>query len=350
VPTIGTQVIILDLRVWSQELSDFQKFSGIRIEKKRRLTINFTMMGIKINRPTWKSYWQILTETIREFGQQNAIAHSASIAFYMIFSLPGILLIIIRFAGLAFGQELVEGELAEQMEKTVGKSTAMEVQSLVKNVNISNTSPLMTLIGILVLIFSATTVFTIIQQALNHMWGVKSKPRKGWLKFIKDRLMSFGMVLALGMLVLVSLILDFFVVIFSDFIDRILPGEYSMIFSVITGVISILVMVMAFTLIFKVLPDARIKWADVTVGAFVTTILFTAGKYVISFYLSQTHFGTTYGAAGSIVLLLLFVNYSSMIMLFGAEFTQVYTKYSGRKIRPSSNAVRVHIQEVESED
>jgi membrane protein len=297
----------------------------------------------------FKKYWDIAKETFKEFMDENVFSLSASIAFYTIFSLPGVLIIVIHIAGAVFGKEMVQGELSQRMEDTLGSGPASEIQSIIEQANIGQGSILTVTIGVIVLIFSATTVFTIIQQVLNQIWSVKAKPKKGWVKYVRDRILSFVMIVILGMLMMLTLLLDFSVVLFRKFIDKILPVDFSFFLPLAGSLVSFLIMLLVFTLIFKILPDAKIQWKDVSVGAFVTTVLFTAGKYLIGLYLSLSSFSSTYGAAGSIVLILLWVNYSSVIMLMGAEFTQVYTRYSGRKIHPSSNAVKIAVKEIELE-
>lgn len=303
-----------------------------------------------MNKKQWINYYELAKETIKQFSEENAIAHSASIAFYTIFSLPGILIIVMRIAGTVFGEDLVKGKLSGRVSNLVGDQAAKEVVRILENAQVTQASSFMTIVGVMILIFSATTVFTIIQQALNHMWRVKSKPKRGWLKLIRDRVLSFAMVVTLGFLMLVSLLLDLFIVIFKDFINSLLSGNLPFIVPIASGILSFVIMVFVFGLIFKVLPDAIIKWKDVGVGAVVTTILFTLGKYLIGFYIGSSDFGSTYGAAGSLVLILFWVNYSAMIMLFGAEFTQVYMQYCGRRIHPTGNAVKVSLREEEIED
>lgn len=297
----------------------------------------------------WKRYWKIILQTFKEFNEQHAVNYSASIAFYTVFSLPGILLIVVRTTGIFFGEELVEGKLEGKIQKIVSPEAAKEVESILHNAHISDTSPLMTIIGVSILTFSATTVFTIIQQALNHIWSVRPKPRKGWLKLIWDRALSFLMVIILGALMLISVLADLFIVVFRGLIDKFLPGSFGFIITGITFLFSFIVMFLIFGLIFMVLPDARLRWRDVTIGTFITTLLFTLGKYLIGFYLGTSTLNTTYGAAGSLILILLWVNYSAMIMLFGAVFTQVYSRFSGRRIRPSSNAVKLELREIEKD-
>lgn len=294
--------------------------------------------------------WGIIKETFIEFFDDNPFAHSAAIAFYTIFSMPAILIIIIRIASVVFGESLVRGKISGRVSRLIDSGTAEQLEKIIQNAAVSDASPFMAFVGIAMLIFSATTVFTIVQNALNHMWQVKPKPQREWLKLIRDRLLSVIMVLVLGLLVLLSLLADLLITVLRDLINDILPGNYAFLLPIATGIISLVFVTLVFTFIFKFLPDAYIKWKDAFVGAIVTTLLFSLGKYLIQLYLSTTNLASTYGAAGALVLMLIWVNYSSMILLLGAEFTQVFSKASGRKIRPAKYAVKVHLKEIESEE
>ena len=296
---------------------------------------------------TFKTIFELLKTMFREFQRDNVIALSASIAFYTIFSLPGMLILIIRVTGLFIEEDMIKGTLSRQVGEVVGESAANEVQKIIENADLTHTTPLMTIVGLSILAFSASSVFTIIQSSLNTIWGVRPKPKKGILKLIKNRVVSFLMVLFLGMLMLLSIFIDLFMTVFRDMLILILPGILSTIVPLMSAIVSFLILAIAFAFIFKVLPDVRIPWKDVAVGALVTTLLFTIGKYLIGIYLTTSNFNTTYGAAGSIVLILIWVNYSAMIMLLGVEFTQAYAKVMGHKVTPSSNTVQIEMKEID---
>ncbi len=296
---------------------------------------------------TIKTIFELLKTIFREFQRDNVIALSASIAFYTIFSLPGMLILIIRVTGLFIEEEMIKGTLAKQIGEVAGESAAREVQKIIENADLAHTTPLMTVVGLSILAFSASSVFTIIQSSLNTIWGVRPKPKKGILKLVKNRILSFLMVLFLGMLVLLSIFIDLFMTVFRDMLVLILPGALSTIVPLMSAIISFLILAIAFAFIFKVLPDVRVPWKDVAVGALVTTLLFTIGKYLIGIYLSTSNFNTTYGAAGSIVLILIWVNYSAMIMLLGVEFTQAYAQAMGHKVTPSPNTVQIERKEID---
>jgi len=297
----------------------------------------------------FKQVWSIAEATVKKFMQEAAFTQSASIAFYTIFSLPGILIIIIRVAGVIFETATVKQELVQRANVLLGYNASLSIQNMIEQVEIDKGSSFAILVGVAVLIFSATTVFTIIQEVLNKIWLVKAKPKRGWVKYLRDRAFSFIMILILGFLMALAIVLDFLVVIFRQFIDKLLPLNFAYFYSFIGFLISFLITLLIFTLLFKILPDAKIKWRDVSVGAFFTTALFTGGKYLIGLYLSISNFSNTYGAAGAIILIMLWINYSSMIMLMGATFTQVYTKHLGRIIQPSKNAVHIVLKEIEIE-
>lgn len=297
-----------------------------------------------------KKAWKILKETVQKFIKDEPMSYGASIAFYTIFSLPAVLIIITVVAGYAFGQEAVTGELYDQIKNLVGPQSANEIQKIIQNASLSESGMVATVIGIATLTFSATTVFISIQNALNSIWGVKAKPQKGWLKLIINRVLSFTLVVTLGFLLLVSLLLEAGLQIFGEFLASILTGVTYYIMRLINYSISLVVITCVFAMVFRVLPDARVKWKDVWMGAFVTTLLFTLGKYLISLYLGTSNIDSTYGAAGSLVLVLVWVYYSSLILLLGAEFTQVYSRNLGRRIQPSSHAVRVQVVEIDPDD
>jgi len=202
--------------------------------------------------------------------------------------------------------------------------------------------------GVGMIIFSATTVFISLQNGLNSVWGIKSKPKRDVLKFFINRLLSFAMVISIGFLLLVSLVLNTFISVFNNLLTDWFSGITSYIIPGTNLILSLVIITVVFAMIYKILPDARVRWADVWVGAFVTTLLFLLGKYLIGFYLGTSSLSTTYGAAGSLVLLLIWVYYSSIIIFVGAEFTYVYSKEVGHQIRPDKNAVIVDV--VERED
>ncbi|MEX2593226.1 MAG: YihY/virulence factor BrkB family protein [Anditalea sp.] len=297
-----------------------------------------------------KSAWDITKETLRKFQKSKPIVYSAAIAFFTIFSLPPMLIIIIQVAGRFLGEQAVRSEITSQIQTLINQKNADQINEILQNSDGSESGTLATIIGVAGLLFSATIVFNFIQKALNSIWCVKPKPKRSIVKFIVDRLLSFTMVVALGLLLLVFLIIDAILIIFRDYINEKLFGYTGHLMQVLNFLIPLLVVTFIFAMIFKILPDAKIKWKDVRVGAFVTALLFTLGKYIIGLILGNTNIASTYGAAGSLAAILLWVFYSTIIMLLGAEFTKVNTERRGRRIRPKKHAVLVEVKEVSYED
>lgn len=299
---------------------------------------------MKAHRP---GFLKIAKDVWEQFLEDNPMLYAASIAFYTIFSLPATLLIIVAVAGNFFAQEAVTGELYEQIRDFVGSKSALEIQRILENANQSSSSVIATIVGVGTLMFSATTVFVSIQNALNAIWKVKPQPQRGYVKFILDRLLSFALVITLGFLMMVSLLLDTILALFRDLLTAVFSGVTYYVMEAINFSISFLVISFIFAMILKFLPDAKTKWSDVRLGAVVTTILFIIGKFLIRLYLNNSSFESTYGAAGSFVVILVWVYYSAVILLLGAEFTLAYAKYKGRSILPSKNAVKIEFMEVD---
>ena len=293
------------------------------------------------------STWDITKRTFKEFFDDNPLDYAAIIGFYTIFSLPAILIITIRIAGAVFGQSAVQGELVNQIGGIVGRGSASQIQSIIENANVSDATTVGTLVGVATMIFSATTVFVALQDSLNSMWEVKAKPEKGWLKLIVNRVLSLAMVISMGFLLLVSLSVDVVLGIVYNFLREQFSGVAVYFITVGNVLISILISTVIFAAIYRVLPDAKIKWKNVWIGAFVTAVLFVLGKYILSIYFQHDPLADTYGAAGSLVLILVWVYYSAVILLFGAEFTQVYSRTYDKGIVPDDTAVKVKKKEVE---
>lgn len=296
------------------------------------------------------SAWALTKETFKEFADDNPLDYAAIIGFYTIFSLPAILIIMIRIAGSAFGADAVKGQVVTQISGIVGHESAAQIQSIIENASQSSASTIGTIIGVSTMIFTATTVFVALQDALNAMWDVKAKPQKAWLRMIVSRVLSLAMVVSLGFLLLVSLFVEVLLGIFNDFLQNQFSGIAVYLITAGNLVISILISIVIFAAIFKVLPDAKIRWPNVWVGATVTAILFVTGKYILNIYLRYDPLADSYGAASSMILILVWVYYTSIIFLLGAEFTQVYSKAKDRRIKPSEHAVKVERVEVEKEE
>lgn len=297
----------------------------------------------------FKTSWEITKKTFKEFADDRPLDYAAIIGFYTIFSMPAVLIITIRIAGAAFGEEAVRGELVEQIGGIIGRNSAQQIQSIIENASQSESSTIGTFIGVATMIFTATTVFVALQDSINAMWEVRAKPEKGWWKLVIDRLLSLALVVSFGFLLLVTLAVDIFLGIIDDYLRSEMTGVAVYFMTTANIVVSIAISILIFAAIFKVLPDAEIKWRNVWVGASVTAILFVLGKYILNIYFQHDPLSDTYGAAGSLVLILVWVYYASIIFLLGAEFTQVYSRVHDKGIKPQENAVKVKTTEIETE-
>jgi membrane protein len=293
--------------------------------------------------------WQILKQTVVNFFQDDSFSYASSIAFYTIFSLPAILIISLSIAATVYERDVVQEELINQIGRLIGSSSAAEMEKILINAALDSTGTLARIVGIGTLIFSATTVFVSLQTSLNKIWGIKPKPERGFVKYLIDRLLSLAMVISIGFLLLVSLIIDAVLVVLQTTLSKFLEGWTLYIVTGTNIAISLALITVIFAMLFKVLPDAKIKWRDVWVGAMVTTFLFTVGKFLIGFYLGNSSVNSAYGTAGSLVIILVWVYYSTVIFLFGAELTSVYAEKTGSKIVPYHHAVKVQLVEVEND-
>jgi membrane protein len=282
---------------------------------------------------------QLLKDTVSEWSEDKVPRLAAALAYYTAFALAPLLLIAISVAGLVFGREAASNEISLQLSGLLGPSAAESVNTMVEAAGANKGGGILaSIIGIATLLFAASGVFGELQDSLNTIWEVQPKPNQGFLATIKQRFFSFTMVVGVGFLLLVSLVISAAL----GALGGIVAGEQadqSLIWKVVNFVVSFGVITLLFALIYKVLPDVKIEWRDVLVGAIVTALLFTLGKAAIGWYLGRPGTTSTYGAAGSFVALLLWVYYSAQILFFGAEFTQVYAKAYGSQIQPAENAV-----------
>jgi membrane protein len=297
---------------------------------------------------TFKGVIEIFKNAFTGFGDDKVTKLSGSLAYYTVFSLAPLLIIIISLCGLFLGREAIEGQVYKHLAGFVGSDTAAQLQEMIKNASLAGKSKMAAIIGGVTLLIGATTVFAEIQDSINGIWGLKPKPKKGWLKMLQNRFLSFSVIASLGFILLVSLGISALIDAFSERLQGRFPNVTVVIFYVINVIITLVVTTTIFGVIFKVLPDATIKWKDVFAGAVVTAIFFMLGKLGISFYISKSEVGSTYGAAGSLVVLLLWVYYSSIILYFGAEFTKAYAVKYGSNIFPNHYAVTTKMVEVET--
>jgi len=298
-----------------------------------------------------KAYWTILKQTFSDFIDDKVLKLSASLAYYTIFSVAPMLIVIIFFCDLFLGREAIEGTLYSQIKDLVGSEAAIQVQQMIRNASLSQDMSWATIVGFVTLFIGATGVFAEIQDSINTIWRLKSKPKKGkgLVRMIMNRLQSFSLVISMGFILLVSLVVNGIIEIFNQRLASLFPQVGMVVIYLVNWAITFAVITALFAVIFKVLPDARIRWRDVIVGSVATAILFMLGKFAIGFYLGASKVGSTYGAAGSIVIILLWVYYSAAILYFGAEFTRVYVQHFGARIYPNDYAVWIKQVEVEEE-
>jgi len=290
----------------------------------------------------------LLKATFSGFVDDKITKLSASLAYYTIFSLGPLLVLIISLCGLFFKREAIEGKVYSVLLDFVGQDTAAQLQEIIKNAAITGQSSVAAIIGIIVLVLGATSVFAEIQDSINGIWGLKAKPKRGWLKMIQNRFLSFSIIISLGFLLLVSLAITGIIEGISNSLQARFPQVTVVVFYIVNLFLTFGISMLIFAVIFKVLPDAKIKWKDVMAGAFITALLFIIGKFGISLYISQTKVGSTYGAAGSLVVLISWVYYSSIILYLGAEFTKSYAVAYGSQIHPNDYAVTIKQVEVET--
>ncbi|MBD2013508.1 YihY/virulence factor BrkB family protein [Microcoleus sp. FACHB-53] len=283
---------------------------------------------------------ELLKETFQEWQEDKASRLAAALAYYTAFSIAPLIIIAIAIAAVVFGEEAARGGIDDQLRGLIGQQGAAAVQDMIKNSNKPAEGTIATIISVVLLLFGASGVFGQLQDSLNTIWEVAPKPGRGVMGFIKDRFLSFSMVLGIGFLLLVSLVLSAVLAGLNNVLGGLMPG-LSFLWGILNFLISFGVITLLFALIYRVLPDAKIAWGDVWFGAIITALLFTIGKSLIGLYLGNSSVGSTYGAAGSFVVLLLWVNYSAQILFFGAEFTQVYANKYGSHIVPTKNAVRL---------
>lgn len=277
-----------------------------------------------------KDLGKIFKITIKEWNQKDPFRQSAIIAYYSIFSIPGLLVLIITITGYFFSKEAVHQNIFAQVSSTMGADTAEQIKGMLTKAGESQSTIWGSIIGFVILLVGATGVFVELQKTLNEIWQVKVVVKKGILPILKARLFSFGLILAIAFLLLISLVVSAALVAMSNWISVDASGFVVIVFNTLNFILSLVVISLLFGLMFKILPDAKVKWEHVWLGSLVTGLLFTIGKTALAFYFGKTDPASVYGAAGSIILILLWVSYSSMIMFFGAEFTATYAKmYSG---------------------
>jgi membrane protein len=288
-----------------------------------------------------REFFGLLKRAALDWIEDQAPTLGAALAYYTVFSLAPLVVIAISVAGLVFGRDAAQGQIFYELRGVLGDATGQAIQDLVQNANAKPvTGVIATLVGFATLLFGASGVFIQLQTSLNAIWGVKPKPGRGVLGIIRDRFLSFSLVLVVGFLLLVSLLLTAVIAFLEQWFVGMVPGVAALA-QLVNSAVSLIVITLLFAMIFKFLPDAKIAWRDVWTGAFVTAGLFTVGKFALGLYLATSSVGSSYGASGSLVVLLLWVYYSSLILFFGAELTKVYANRFGSCVTPADNAVAV---------
>ena len=293
--------------------------------------------------------FSLLKQTFQEWLQDKAPQLGAALAYYTVFSLAPLILVLLAMVGVIFRDDPAGAwhKITQQMSYFLDSSALQVVQNIAQEASQPGKSAIATIIGVALALFGASGVFGQLQDALNSIWGVKAKPTRGIWGFLRSRFLSFAMVAGICFLLLVSLAIEALLKGFSHYVQSVLPGGLVVALAVYL-IFDFAVVVLLFAMIFKFLPDVKIQWRDVWIGAVMTAILFGIGKWLLGLYLGSGAAGSAYGAASSLITLLLWVYYSSQILLFGAEFTQVYAARAGRELKPSEYAVRVETKEVET--
>lgn len=286
-----------------------------------------------------KKAWKILYQAWNCFLEDGCMKFAASLSYYTLFAVAPLLIIIISIVGGIFGRDAIQGTVYEEIRMLVGSEAALQIQSIIANLQQTQNTTMGTIIGAIVLFIGATGVFTEIQGSINFIWSVRAKPKKSWLKYIINRLLSFVLVLALGFLLLLSQIASALLAVLGDKLTEFFPNYTVHLINLINVIVMLCSLTSLFMVIYKVLPDAIISWRDALIGAVFTTLLFLAGRYLIGFYMGRSNLDVTYGTAASIIIILSWVYYSSIILYFGAEFTKAFALESGHGIRTKSTAV-----------
>jgi membrane protein len=289
----------------------------------------------------------LFSTAFRQWNQDKCGQLGAALAYYTVFSLAPLMLILLAVFGLVFGSsDVARQKIIEQLRYLIDPSAVKVIEDIANNAAKPKAGVLATIIGIVIALFGASGVFGQLQDALNTIWGVKLKPGQGIWNFIRSRFLSFGMIAGVGFLLLVSLTVESLLHALSGYLKTMLPGGDTLAVGVFI-VFDLAVVILLFAMIFRFLPDAHVKWRDVWIGAGLTTLLFYLGKLLLGLYLAHAAAGSAYGAASSLITLLLWIFFSAQVLLFGAEFTQVYANSYGSHVRPTPNAIQVERQEVE---
>lgn len=293
------------------------------------------------------TFFQIIIDSVKDFTSGESTGLAAGTAFYTIFSLPALLIIILNIGTTFISESEFQEEVLIQVEALAGAESRETLEEILDNFKGAEQSGIPYVVAFMILAFSATTVFVSLQNAINYIWHIKPKPEKGILKFIINRLLSFSLVASIGFILLITLILDAALVIANNYLTEYLVDLPINFASIASFIVSQVILIVVFALMYKILPDAKVRWRDTWLGAFVTMLLFGIGKYMIGIYLGNSDLGSSYGAAGSLVILLIWVYYSVVIFLFGAQITYYIAEKIGGGVIPKAQAVKVELREME---
>jgi len=285
-----------------------------------------------------KSTFELFKTTGKNWLELDPWRQGALMAYYAIFSIPGLLMVVMWVAGSLFGEDAVQGEISAQASNFMGEKAAKGIEQMLANQNFNDSSLMMKIVGIASLVFGATTLFFQLQKSLNYVWDVEADPENNLRKLLFDRATSLGLILVIAFLLLITLVVTAALSLLGNWIESQFGDWLLIVVQIGNFIISLLLVSLLFAAIFKVLPDVDIHWKSVWVGSVVTALLFTIGKTLLGYYFSIANPGDSFGAAGTIVLIMLWVNYSCLILFYGAEFTQVYSQRKGIRIKPSSHA------------
>ena len=304
-------------------------------------------MKIKDTLKLAKKTIKLVTASFNAFMEERALKMSAALAYYTVFAMAPLLIMLIFLASIFYGEDAINRKLFSEINGLVGNEAALQIQDIIRQITLQKDSTFAVVLGIITLFIGATGVFIEMQDSINQIWRVKAKPKKGWKKMLINRVLSFSMIISLGFLLIASLIINGLILALSDKLTQYFPDLTVLVINVFNLGLTFIIISALFGIIFKFLPDVEIGWKDVRIGAFFTATLFIIGKFLIGLYIEKVAPGSAYGAAGSIIIILVWVYYTSAILYFGAEFTQVYAECYGGKIRPASYAV--HIIQTEEE-
>ena len=304
-------------------------------------------MTVPQKKTGFKLIFSFIKDVFSGFSDDKALKYSASLSYYTVFSIAPLIIVIISAAGIVFGRDAVQGKIFDQIKGLVGTEAATQIQDMISKTHSSGSTVFASIVSAIVVIVGATGIFGEIQDSINSIWGLKSKPKTGIIKIVINRLISFSLVISLGFVLMVSLAVNAFVSVITSQLANIIPGAGTYFLLIINQALIFVILSFMFSVIFKVLPDAKIKWRDVGKGAMLTAVLFMIGKYLIGLYVAKSNLTSVYGAAGSIIIIMVWVYYTAVILYFGAEFTKVYSIRYGSKILPNDYAVWIKVTEEE---